>query len=92
MKSDKFAMIPREADSALLGDLSNSSGFMGVLWAPENGRCIRENAEGRPTGDMALDDGGWVFRCSPGMYTFWHDEVQTLEGAARRCWIEWKGP
>lgn len=90
--STEFAEVPRNLDSLYLGTIHVRSGFLGVLWAPENGNCIRKIEDGRPSGDMALDDGAWVFQCPPGQYSFWHDELRMVVGNSRRCWVEWQGP
>ena len=86
--NEVFTSQPRSKDATLLGEIQIKSDFLGVLWAPENGSCVEELSEGRPSGEMSLDDGGWIVRCESGNYSFWHDNVQTADGDARRLWIE----
>jgi hypothetical protein len=71
-----------------LGDLDVASGILVVLWAVENGECVKPedlHSEGRPSGELAIDTSGAVIKLAPALYECWHDEIKNELGVARRC-------
>lgn len=74
-----------------LGLLTLSSKALVVIWSAENGACVMpEDVKygGRPSGEMAIDDSGYIFIAPYRKYRIWHDEVTNKLGLARRCHIK----
>jgi hypothetical protein len=73
-----------------LGDLDLLSGTLVILWAAENGECIKPedlHVDGRPSGELAIDTAGAIVKVEPGQFECWHDEIRNDLGVARRCHI-----
>lgn len=71
-----------------LGELTLTSKSMAIMWAAENGACILPEdigREGRPSGEMAVDDAGYILALPQERYQLWHDEITNNQGLARRC-------
>jgi hypothetical protein len=66
------------------------SGTLAILWPTESGECIREigpfeySLEKR---DMMTASSGMLVPVEKGHYQCFHDNVETLQGEARRCTI-----
>jgi hypothetical protein len=74
-----------------IGELTLTSKSIVIMWAAENGACILPEdigREGRPSGEMTIDDAGYIFVPSQERYQLWHDEIVNDEGMARRCHIK----
>lgn len=74
-----------------LGELTLTSKSVVIIWAAENGACILPEdigREGRPSGEMAIDDAGYIFVLPQKRYQLWHDEITNNQGLARRCHIK----
>ena len=83
----RLAQLPR-SKSLLLGRLGIQSGWLAILWAPENGYDILKVA---PADGLALHlsvgNSAAIIRLPAGEYTCFQDEVEDNGPSSRRCWI-----
>jgi len=82
----KLAAEPLATGSEL-GQIQVPTGILVILWAAENGDCVKSldvSENGRPAGNMAMGSAGLILRLGKGIYNCVHDRLETSLGTARR--------
>lgn len=75
----------------LIGKLAINCGTLSLLWATENGECLGDinvDDHTRPSGDMSVGSAGFLVKVNNGLYTCYHDFVETSSGIGRRLHIK----
>ena len=69
-----------------LGTLVVATGVLAILWAAENGECLRlsDAVALRPSGETAIQDSVLILRVQKALFRCQHDKVETPSGIARR--------
>ena len=81
------ASLPSEK-AVVIGKLNVRSGFIGIVWATENGSDIVKGspADGQAIG-FAVEQSGMIAAMPAGLYTLYHDEPDLSLARGRRCWL-----